>query len=955
MGRRLLLIGLLGLSVALWGQQSDSERLARACYARATFYFNHPNQTDYTDSLAFMFYQRALRYAPDGPATAKLRFDSHEKIGIYHQTFERNQQALASYRKAIAVHRQAKLPDSLLFVPYLYGGMVHSYLQTYDSTIYYLEQAEALYKRYRGVPEARKLYNMLGIVYHESGNYRQSINYFQKALQLQLAKKEVDSSAIYSYKSNIATALRNLQQYDSAAVIYKSLLPLTTDRDKLYTNLGIVYLQKHQPEQALAYLQKVKTNSLNGIIVRNALAETYLQQAQIQNARATLNESVRLATPGQLQGAKNAQLGLTYKLLGDILVGQKQYEKAIRQYQQSIIQLDLAFNSSDVYQNPLNYRQGFSSYLLFETLIAKAATWRKLYRQQEHPHQREAAIKTYQSAFRLADYIQKSFDNDEARLFTVQKVYPVYQRGVAYLVGIYEKTGDETYLQEAFRWSEKSKAAVLAIGLKENTVKSASGIPDSLLSRERNLRVTLSRQLLRLENATSTPAIQQLTAQIRDTELTLSRLTDALHDYPNYYRQKFSFDSLSIDHLQRNILNRQTALLSYFRTDTVLFGFVLTNKALRHFRVPQSQSLDRALRGLLTNLQTVATGRSYGGKAYAEALYDKLIRPANPYLDGIQSLVIIPHDELAQLPFETLHDYRRTFLLERFDITYQYAASFLQSRLPSVPDLGQMLSVAPFAGGVITGEFSALKGSERETTQLNGVRLLNRQATKAKFLSMAHNYPIIHLATHAVANNTDPSGSFVAFYPSGYASNRLYAHEISYGMLPRTELVFLSACETAKGKLIQGEGVMSLSRAFSFAGCPNLITSLWKAEDNATAYISSRFYHHLRDGMPFAKALRQAKLDLLHDRRQVQYHSPQYWSHLIFIGTPARSGPSWGAWLMAGLVTLAGGLTLWRWKRPAALFREIVAGRSLVGGAREQQPQPGKNRRTWLPKADSET
>lgn len=931
MGQRLVLIGLLLVSVALWGQRADSEQLARACYAKATFFFNHPNQTDYTDSLAFMFYHRALKFAPDVPSTARLRFDSHEKIGIYHQTFARNQQALVSYRKAISVHRQSKLPDSLLFLPYLYGGMVHSYLHTYDSTIYYLERAEALYKRYQDVPEVRKLYNMLGIVYHESGNYRQSINYFQKALQLQTAKGGIDNSAVYSYKSNIATALRNLHQYDSAAEIYKSLLPLTTDQNKLYTNLGIVYLQKHQPEQALTYLRKVQIDSLNGIIVRNAIAETYFQQDQIQQAEATLNESVRLAAPARLAGSKNAQLGLTYKLLGDILAGKKQYEKAIRQYQLSIIQLDLAFNLSDVYQNPLNYRQGFSSYLLFETLIAKAASWGRLYGQQTQPQQRKAAISTYQSAFRLADYIQKSFDNDEARLFTVQKVYPVYQRGVAYLVKVYEQTGDEWYLEEAFRWSEKSKAAVLAIGLKENTVKSTSGIPDSLLSRERNLRVTLSRQLLQLENATSTASAQQITAQVRDTQLNLSRLTDALHDYPDYYRQKFSFDSLSIDYLQERILNKQTALLSYFRTDTTLVGFVLTQKQLRYFRVPHSESLDRALRGLLSNLQTVVPGRSYGGKVYAEALYDKLIRPADPYLSGIQSLIIIPHDELAQLPFETLHDYRRTFLIERFDITYQYAASFLQSRLLSTPDLGKMLSIAPFASDPSTGEFAALKGSERETKQLKGVRLQNRQATKANFLTMAHDYPIIHLATHAVADNTDPTGSFVAFHPLSYGSNRLYAHEISYGMLPKTELVFLSACETAKGKLIRGEGIMSLSRAFSFAGCPNLITSLWKAEDNATAYISSRFYSHLQGGMPFARALQQAKLDLLHDRQQVQYHSPQYWSHLIFIGTPARSGPPWGVWLLAGLVGLAGGITLWRWKHPTGLLRKVDFGRLLAG------------------------
>ena len=95
---------------------------------------------------------------------------------------------------------------------------------------------------------------------------------------------------------------------------------------------------------------------------------------------------------------------------------------------------------------------------------------------------------------------------------------------------------------------------------------------------------------------------------------------------------------------------------------------------------------------------------------------------------------------------------------------------------------------------------------------------------------------------------------------------------------------------------------MSLSRAFSFAGCPNLVTSLWKAEDNATAYISTRFYAHLRAGYSFSQALQRAKLDLLQNREYAQFHSPQYWAHLVFIGTPGRSQLPWLTYLMAVVV-----------------------------------------------------
>ncbi|AQG78634.1 CHAT domain-containing protein [Spirosoma montaniterrae] len=910
-----LLLSLSLLGAVLYGQESDGDRLARACHQRASAYYNTPNPTDETDSLALLFYRRALKYSRLSPATAALVFDCHEKIGIYGQTFDNQQEALLNYRRAIAICRQYKLSDSLLFIPYLYTGSVHFYQQSYDSTTYYFEQAENLFQRYRRLPEAQRLFNSLGVLYHETGNYRQSINYFQKALQLMLAKPKTDSAALYSYKSNIATALRNLNQYDSAATIYKSLLPITQNRNKLYTNLGIVYLSKHQPAEALRYLLKVETDSTNAIIVRNALAETYLQQLRYTSAETSLNQSLQVVSRYGNQSKKNSHVGLTYKLLGDIARQQNQIWRALNYYQQSIIQLDLDFASTDVYRNPQNYAQGFSSYLLFESLVAKAECWRSLHRKRPNNQHRQAAISTYLSAFRLADYIEKSFDNEEARLFTVQKAYPVYKQVVAFLIQTYEETGDATYLNEAFCWSEKSKAAVLAIGLKENAAKSISGIPDSLLSRERNLHLSLSRLMMKVENAVDDAETETLTGQLRDTELELSRLTDKLHDYPAYYRLKFSFDSVNVAHLQRNVLGKQTALLSYFWADTTLFGFVLTAKQLRYFRVSQRSSLNQALGGLLTQLKTVSPGRAFGGHIYAESLYNKLVLPAEPYLTTVKSLIIIPHDELTLLPFETLHDHSRAYLLERFDVTYQYAASFLQSRLQSPPNLDQMLSVAPFDKPTNSGEFAPLTASRQEISSLGGEKLTSRFATKANFLRMAADYPVIHLATHAVADNVNPLRSFIAFYPTSYASNRLHAHEINYGTLPNTELVFLSACETASGKLVRGEGVMSLSRAFSLAGCPNLVTSLWKAEDNATAYISSRFYRHLRQGMPFSRALQAAKLDLLRDRQQVQFHSPQYWSHLIYIGTPARTSASWAVWLLLTLGGLGAGGWFWRYRR----------------------------------------
>ena len=172
---------------------------------------------------------------------------------------------------------------------------------------------------------------------------------------------------------------------------------------------------------------------------------------------------------------------------------------------------------------------------------------------------------------------------------------------------------------------------------------------------------------------------------------------------------------------------------------------------------------------------------------------------------------------------------------------------------------------------------------------------------------MANHYGIIHLATHASVNNETPLKSFIAFYPStnSQADNyKLYAPEIYNMNLDSTQLIILSACETGTGKLVKGEGLMSLSRAFAAAGCPNIITSLWKAEDKTTAFITQHLHHYLDKGYTNDKALQQAKLDLLKsDTIDPRFKTPNYWAHLIFIGNyePNHKKKNWW-WVAIGII-----------------------------------------------------
>jgi len=135
-----------------------------------------------------------------------------------------------------------------------------------------------------------------------------------------------------------------------------------------------------------------------------------------------------------------------------------------------------------------------------------------------------------------------------------------------------------------------------------------------------------------------------------------------------------------------------------------------------------------------------------------------------------------------------------------------------------------------------------------------------------------------------------------------------------YGLdMNATKLVIISACETGQGELVAKEGVISLSRAFAYAGCASTINSLWKADDKATSYILQRFYVHLQKGYTKAKALQQAKLDYL--ASDALNKSPAFWAHLILMGDTGPVYPSRMNWLWDLLLIPLGAIAVWMIKR----------------------------------------
>lgn len=896
------------------------EENARQLYHEAEEYFNTYPPTAYTDSLATTRYLQVASMLSHTQENALMLFDCYERAGILKQDHGLNNEALELFKKAISLCQKFELADSLLYTPYVYSGNSHYYLHNFDSSKYYLEKAEkSLYKN-----QDPHLYNSFGVLHFEAGNYAQSINYFGKALEIAREENYIDRG-LYTFKSNIATALGRLELYDSAIVLYKEILDLNVRNDEIYINLGMTFLKKYEPDSALLYLTNVKDSvRRHSVVYHNKIGHTYFQQGRYDLAEEHFQKSLSMWK----REGKYDRIGFTYKLLGDIYYQKKNYLKALDYYQQSIIQLDYDFDDNNILLNPKNFATGFSSFSLFESLVAKAICLYGLYNQEKDDRYLNASLNTYNAAFRMADFINKSFDNEDARLFIGQKVFKAYQQGVQLLINTYETTHDKKYVEHALYWAEKSKATALAISLKENQIKPYSDLPDSLLEKEQNLKFNLSRLFLKIDNTEDEEAIASLKTEIRDIQLDLSRLQATLHEYPEYYRKKFSNDSVELSYIQHKILDDRSALLSYFYCDTSIVLFVLTNADLKYYQIPIDDGYRRALQQLEKELRQFVPGKVYAGSSFAKTLYQKLIFPAKEDLRGKSSMIIIPHQRLNNLPFEALEDESGEYLIKNYGVTYQYAASFLSHAGQEALDLQNALIVTPFSGPPEqskerVAEFLPLHYTEQEASQLDGKWLTGDEATKSNFLKYKDSVAIIHLATHSIANSEDPSRSFIVFYPdlAGDNSYKLFAHELYNIALNQTHLAFLSACETAHGKLVSGEGIMSLSRAFAIAGCPNMVTSLWKAEDHATAFISQKFYEYLRKGLGFSQSLKLAKIDLMKNPDYAQFHSPSYWSHLIFVGDPQTSDASGNIWYYMMITLLITGIAALAWRN---FFRTSV-------------------------------
>ncbi|MFL5740732.1 MAG: CHAT domain-containing protein [Flavisolibacter sp.] len=847
----------------------------------------HLKEENRLNEQALSLFSSILKKLPSYPGYDSLRFYCTFKAAELQHSFDHLPDALYGYQSAIGIHIKSKLADSLLFKPWLYSGIIYYNQNRYDSAVNCFLEAEKIQARYGNkLEEIERLYNMMGIILYEKGDFRQSKNYFLKAIETLSPLHPYYKDLFEYYRINLAQIYFKLEDYEQSNRMYQQLLSFhPVNRNEIIQNIGLIHLHLGASTSALHNFRKVHYTGSKNIWLYQNMGEAFLNLGELDSATLYLNKAIALHHD---LGERTDHLayGQALKTLGDLKRQEHLPKESLNDYQKAIQEFYPAYGDSSIESNPQSFSGVFSYVNLFHTLVAKAEAFHDLYQQSSSIAMAREELSAYRSAFSLIGYVEKTYTSDEARLFLDRIKYEVHVKPIDIAFELYTKTGDKNYIESLYVFDQQNKASILSLKQQQYLQSSA----DTNMEKERNLRAEITRLSLHSLQLMEDPRLRaQLDKQIREDEMALGKL---------YNIQLSAAQQIpSISYLQNELLDDHTALVSFHLSSSSLTTLVIRKNKLSCYQQPFFAGFHEEVQDYINGLHESSDNEKQAEQS--RELYHFLF--GNIALSDIRRLIIVADDELNYLSFESLQDERGTFLVEKYSIQYQYSTSLLQKQTSSFEG-HQTLAFAPFAHRSYfdsSVHLDELPNSVNELEGIKGLRFFDTAATKDQFLSHLEKYPVLHLATHAVVNLKNNDLSFVAFAPAKNAqpgSGIMYEEEIYNLPLHHTELVLLSACETGSGDLVKGEGIMSLSRAFSYAGCPNIITSLWNANDFSTAYLTQRIHSYLDKDYSIDEALRRAKLDYLHDRSvSPRLKLPFYWSHLIFIGNyrAERAGYLW--------------------------------------------------------------
>ncbi|MEO0583864.1 MAG: CHAT domain-containing tetratricopeptide repeat protein [Bacteroidota bacterium] len=771
----------------------------------------------------------------------------------------------------------------------------------------------------------------------------------------------ISSSNIHIAREEYEPALQDLNQ----AKTYLDSLPngMPAELSLIYLNYGSIYQRLGQLAQGIVHYQKALDLLPASVVDKHPQASlTHSNMAlgyQIQqdfdrafyHAKKCMEIEENVSAPGSISRVD------AYNLVGFLFGEIGQFDSAEVYIMHA---LEALFPRVDVQKDlsqladPENFRlTDIRTILTCFTKLGEASILK------ENVEAKKARI-PYKILITWMDMIQTRIGYEDPIISLIDEFWMSFYALQYIDFVVYQQTGDLYYLEEAFAYADKSKSLLLRQGIQTQQALSFASIPDQTLAEGRRLLQELNRAE---QNRFNARVFQGVTSQ--ELEKAWINARTAYQDwisyleqaYPKYFQLKYDQQLIFPEDI-RAMIQPQTLLIQYFWIGGPFMAYGCTQDSLvihiDSVNVMLGQTLDEYL-------SLIHDGQLAENKAYDPALYQKLAQNGHelyqkllhPILSQVDTakykeILIIPDGPLGYLPFSLLIDQpidtasevdyaSLPYIGKKYTIWREYGASLLLQNHQKGGARNFYLGLAPnYQVGqpsarnmsrIFSSRFAPLQYNRDEVKkahQLLGGRMLDgTKATEYELKKYIEDAQILHFATHTYIDDSLAtfSGLVMEEDQQQEEDGFLNAFEV-YRMNLDARLAVLSACQTGYGKWQRGEGIMSLARAFKYAGCDNIVMSLWQANDQATSEIMERFFELIRVGVPQAEALQRAKFDYL--QAQDAHTFPHYWGTFVLVGNNDPVQVPLLAWpverwylLLAGMCILVLGVIYFRRKKRA--------------------------------------
>ena len=759
-------------------------------------------------------------------------------------------------------------------------------------------------------------YSFIAKMYTDEGKYELAQQYYDKNIRYILQKKPNDLASLNTNYSLLAELYGKKGQYENSNAYFKKALEFYL-KDQTGIN-GIIATAHNLSENYLA-LSKTDSAQYYLKLAKNYLNETHhfasyhhRVQAKLEQkmnnyelALKELNFALHLEKE-KWKNAKNESIAIIYNEIGMLQAAFGQYVNAVANYNLGLEQVE-DFDS-----------RGTSTLKLLKN---KSVSLNKLGNNDNY----KATMETVNLGIKTLDTLKPSFKSKADQLFLIEDAFPLFESGLEAAYQLYASTSDDSLIDLAFRYSEKSKSVLLLEALLEAKATQFANIPNDVLERESELK----------------SEITYLEKQIKNSETDQSDLKDALFtlkeeyrqlvqklevDYKSYYDLKYNTTTVSLEVSQKS-LSKHQLLISYFYGNKAIYAIALNRGKKEMFRIPIDADLEANIKKVYQMLSDPKSDVIALGNA-TYSIYELLLKPILNSGDQ-KKLIIIPDGLLNYLPFSALNTSPGgiRYLAENHAIGYVNSATLLSELEERQPKEHTILAFAPSFDGTVSvsnpdrGKLLPLPNNKKEVEQIltsfHGRAYIDGEASLRNFKSQLASFGMVHLATHAIFDDTAPEYSYLAFAQNGNeAEDLLYVADL-YNLQLDADLVTLSACESGIGDLKRGEGFLSLARGFFYSGAASIASTLWKINDASTTTLMTSFYKNLSKGEAKDVALQNAQIEFLDNNRDNALSHPYYWSAFVISGnTLALSLPyNWIWFILVTLVVLVSGFLYFKTKK----------------------------------------